>query len=171
MARSGQCNLPLDSQRTTWVLWRGRKRKIGRGILTTCTALEKQMPQPAKAYYSEQRGARKDFYESWHSRNLTTQNQAKLTVVFMPTIRRGWWERKKEMSSGSETHNKKKQFLALLSALREKGDLISVADSPAGLMELCTHPTPPVMSLTNCLQNLPRLLSKPVLKHSLITPY
>lgn len=55
-------------------------------------------------------------------------------------------------------------------ALRERGELISVADSPAGLTALCTHPTPPVMSLTNRLQNLPRSLSELVLKHSLITP-
>lgn len=76
--------------------------------------------------------------------------------------------KEKEMSSGSETP-KENQFLALLSAQgSEKGELISVANSPTGLMALSTHPAPSVMSPTNRLQNL---LSEPVLKHSLITPY
>lgn len=68
-----------------------------------------------RAYYQEWREARKHFYVSWHSINLTTRNQAKFTMVFMPIIRRGWWERKKKMSSDSETP-KENQFLTLLSA-------------------------------------------------------
>lgn len=122
-----------------------------------------------RAYYQEWREVRKHFYVSWHSINLTTRNQAKFTMVFMPIIRRGWWERKKRNVIWLRNpQGKPVPYSSVCPRLWERGELISVANSPTGLTALSTHPVPSVMSPTSRLQNL---RSQPVLKHSLITPY